>query len=276
MAHNLNDRLDRFSGIRFSNQSSVPFEDIDTDGEGAAQDMDLADTETEKRWYISFNGEGNLKIQEEPVKVDEMLDECAYTEQEENEDIERQMLISTLPLKLRDALEGHPSLPFATELVLDQGTKAQLRGENEKLELSYMVTEQTIAEILNQLDSCDAIFSANRCGIKGTLHRISRRVGMDGKTVVGFTVRFGSMKKGITKMITDLIMQRKSVLIIGQPGVGMLLYLYIYICIYILIRECIHVPIYILIHTHTLTHMLVHKAKRRFYVNMLESSQTGW
>ena len=92
--------------------------------------------------------------------------------------------------------------------------------DTQRLHYSGGSDSHTILQIANQLNQSNQKFFDNRCGVDGTIHRISRRVGQDGKSILGFTMRFGKMKKGITRIISDLIAKRKSVLFIGRPGVG--------------------------------------------------------
>ena len=233
----------RSSGSQNQNQplENILGEKIHMDGEDDLSESNaliLAPTEipaeTGQR-FMSFDNEGNIVTQENPVDSMEMLDE--NTDQDEQEEvIERQKLLSILPGEIRVELENHPSLPDIKELVLDLGRKAELRCEDHKQELSTNITDDHIILIVNQLNQLNQQFSDNRCGVDGTIHRISRRVGQDGTSILGFTIRFGKMRKGITRIISDLIAKRKSVLFIGRPGVGKHIYMYMCVCVCLFVR----------------------------------------
>lgn len=81
---------------------------------------------------------------------------------------------------------------------------------------SALVTQDDINRIEEGLGR---FTSDNRAGISETLHRIARRQNNDDKTI-GYTMRFGRMIPGSTMLITDLVRQKKSILLIGMPGVG--------------------------------------------------------
>jgi len=59
----------------------------------------------------------------------------------------------------------------------------------------------------------------NRSGLPGTLHRISAIRNRQGK-VVGLTCRIGRVVTGTIECIKDFVMQNKSILFLGRPGVG--------------------------------------------------------
>ena len=229
--HVANERRRNLERARFyqhhdSLLENIHNEEIHMDGEEVVTDAStliVAPAELEQR-FMTFDHEGNLITQEDPIDDMEMFDE--NTDQDAQEEmLEIQKLLSILPQELRAALENHPSLPDIKELVLDLGRRAELRCEDHNQQLSTRITNDHILQIANQLNQSNQKFFDNRCGVDGTIHRISRRVGQDGKSILGFTMRFGKMKKGITRIISDLIAKRKSVLFIGRPGVGKNMYM---------------------------------------------------
>ena len=126
--------------------------------------------------------------------------------------------MNVLPLDLRKDFEDHKSFSSAIEMAIDLGRCAEIRYESSTKLISTVITSDHISEITRNLSS--QIFSDNRCGLSGTLHRISRRVGKDASFILGYTMRFGMVKEGATKLITDLVRAHKSVLIMGPPGKG--------------------------------------------------------
>ncbi|CAM9111234.1 unnamed protein product, partial [Ectocarpus fasciculatus] len=61
--------------------------------------------------------------------------------------------------------------------------------------------------------------SDNRSGLTSTLHRISRKLNRSGD-VIALTLRVGRAVEGTTAMITDIVHSKRSVLLLGVPGVG--------------------------------------------------------
>jgi len=59
----------------------------------------------------------------------------------------------------------------------------------------------------------------NRAGIERTLHRISAMRNRKGE-VVGLTCRFGRAIEGSARVVEDLALSGKSILLVGRPGVG--------------------------------------------------------
>ena len=59
----------------------------------------------------------------------------------------------------------------------------------------------------------------NRAGIEKTLHRISSLRNRQG-SVIGLTCRIGRAIFGTVSIIRDLLEQKKSILLLGRPGVG--------------------------------------------------------
>ena len=130
-------------------------------------------------------------------------------------DIEK--LIEILPLKIkRNIQEG--LLDDAIEIVLDIGRIPEIRLGNGKI-LSLgndNITREDLDFIVEKLPE---FTSDNRSGIAGTLHRISAIRNRQGK-IVGLTCRIGRVITGTIECIKDFVVQNKSILFLGRPGVG--------------------------------------------------------
>ena len=130
-------------------------------------------------------------------------------------DIEK--LIEILPLKIkRNIQEG--LLDDAIEIVLDIGRIPEIRLGNGKIISlgSDTVTREDLDYITEKLPE---FTSDNRSGIAGTLHRISAIRNRQGK-IVGLTCRIGRVITGTIECIKDFVIQNKSILFLGRPGVG--------------------------------------------------------
>ena len=126
-------------------------------------------------------------------------------------------LIEILPPKVVDALKPY-NLDDAIELVLDLGRVGEVRhsdGKTNYLGDSYIVDED-IEYITSRIQP---FTNDNRSGIPGTLHRISAIRNRQGK-VVGLTCRIGRVVTGTIACIKDFVLQNKSILFLGRPGVG--------------------------------------------------------
>lgn len=126
-------------------------------------------------------------------------------------------LIEILPLRIkRNIQEG--LLDDAIEIVLDIGRIPEIRLGNGKI-ISIgndNITRQDLDYICEQLPE---FTSDNRSGIAGTLHRISAIRNRQGK-IVGLTCRIGRVITGTIECIKDFVVQNKSILFLGRPGVG--------------------------------------------------------
>ena len=126
-------------------------------------------------------------------------------------------LIEILPIRIkRNIQEG--LLDDAIEIVLDIGRIPEIRLGNGKI-LSIgndNITREDLDYITKQLPE---FTSDNRSGIAGTLHRISAIRNRQGK-IVGLTCRIGRVVTGTIECIKDFVIQNKSILFLGRPGVG--------------------------------------------------------
>ena len=104
------------------------------------------------------------------------------------------------------------------EIVLDLGRNPEIRhadGKTEYIE-NRLVTDEDIEHTTSLIPP---FTHDNRSGLPGTLHRISAIRNRQGK-VVGLTCRIGRVVTGTIECIKDFVMQNKSILFLGRPGVG--------------------------------------------------------
>ena len=126
-------------------------------------------------------------------------------------------LLDVLPKFISDPLQKHPNREQLIEIVLDIGRRPEARFANGTQYLSYRtIVWQDLDHILKRLGK----FSGdNRAGIEKTLHRISSLRNRQG-SVIGLTCRIGRAIFGTVSIIRDLLEQKKSILLLGRPGVG--------------------------------------------------------
>ncbi len=127
-------------------------------------------------------------------------------------------LLDVLPKFISTPLKKHPCREQLIEVVLDIGRRPEARFAGGRSEyLSYRtVVWQDLDHILKRLGK----FSGdNRAGIEKTLHRISALRNRKG-SVIGLTCRIGRAVFGTVSIIRDLLEQKKSILLLGRPGVG--------------------------------------------------------
>jgi stage III sporulation protein SpoIIIAA len=126
-------------------------------------------------------------------------------------------LLDVLPKFISNTLQKHPNRGQLIEIVLDIGRRPEARFSNSTQYLSYRtIVWQDLDFILKRLGK----FSGdNRAGIEKTLHRISSLRNRQG-SVIGLTCRIGRAIFGTVSIIRDLLEQKKSILLLGRPGVG--------------------------------------------------------
>lgn len=126
-------------------------------------------------------------------------------------------LIEILPNKIRRAIYDG-LLDDAIEIVLDIGRLPEVRFGNGKIE--YLGTDNVVSDDINYITSKIPEFTSdNRSGLAGTLHRISAIRNRQGR-IIGLTCRIGRVVTGTIACIKDFVMQNKSILFLGRPGVG--------------------------------------------------------
>jgi stage III sporulation protein AA len=132
-----------------------------------------------------------------------------------NGELERLLIL--LPKRIQSAVYAHPQIDKFMEVVLDLGRQPELRFHQESSQvLDEVVTREEIDLICNQLSGFS---SENRAGIERTLHRISA-IRNRRNQIIGLTCRVGKTTTGTVDLITDLLQQNKSILLLGPPGSG--------------------------------------------------------
>lgn len=132
-----------------------------------------------------------------------------------NNDIAK--LVEVLPPTIAQHLKPN-DLDDAIEIVLDLGRIPEVRYSNGKIE--YLGEQHiTDGEIRHIEERIQEFTNDNRSGIPSTLHRISAIKNRQAKTI-GLTCRIGRVVTGTIACISDLVMQNKSILFLGRPGVG--------------------------------------------------------
>lgn len=126
-------------------------------------------------------------------------------------------LLQVLPHQVRSWLWDMEPLDGLLEIILDLGRPPQARFFDREEALGQMdTTEDDINSVVSQLSPFGG---DNRAGIERTLHRIAGIRNRNGK-VVGLTCRVGRAVFGTSKIIEDLVLSGKSILMLGRPGVG--------------------------------------------------------
>ena len=111
------------------------------------------------------------------------------------------------PLDINDLLE----------IILDLGRPAEARFLTRDIYLGDQeLTRKDLEFVMGRLGSFGG---DNRAGIERTLHRISAMRNRKGE-VVGLTCRFGRAIEGSARVVEDLALSGKSILLVGRPGVG--------------------------------------------------------
>ena len=126
-------------------------------------------------------------------------------------------LLEILPQFISAPIKQHPKQEQLIEIVLDIGRRPEARFSNGSCYLSYRtIVWQDLDYILKRLGK----FSGdNRAGIEKTLHRISSLRNRQG-SVIGLTCRIGRAFFGTVSIVRDLLENKKSILLLGRPGVG--------------------------------------------------------
>lgn len=126
-------------------------------------------------------------------------------------------LIDILPPKIKRNIQAN-LLEDAIEIVLDIGRIPEVRLGNGKI--LYLGSENVTGDELEYIVKNIPEFTTdNRSGIAGTLHRISAIRNRQGK-IIGLTCRIGRVVTGTIACIKDFVIQNKSILFLGRPGVG--------------------------------------------------------
>ncbi|GMH34317.1 hypothetical protein BSKO_02151 [Bryopsis sp. KO-2023] len=131
--------------------------------------------------------------------------------------IEVEILVRTLPSELRDRLFDHPKIDDLLEIVLDIGRKPHANfGVSWEYLQEYTVTAEDLEHVVARVGEFGP---DNRAGIEGTLHRVSCIRNRSG-VVIGLTLAVGKPVMGPATLLHDILKERKSILILGPPGIG--------------------------------------------------------
>ena len=132
-------------------------------------------------------------------------------------DAELEVLIDKLPARIQEPIRQCQNIDELLEVVLDQGRDPEARFLNESIILDPReVTQEDIQDTIQRIGQFGG---DNRAGIERTLHRISA-IRNRGGDIIGLTLRVGRAVYGTIRVIEDLILMGKSVLLLGKPGVG--------------------------------------------------------
>jgi stage III sporulation protein SpoIIIAA len=132
-----------------------------------------------------------------------------------NNDLKK--LIDNLPFFLQEHLNQHPNKDKLIEIVLDLGRRPEARFVSGPEYLSQKIISWQDIDFLTKRIS--KFSNENRAGIERTLHRISC-IRNRQFLINGLTCRVGRAVFGTISVIRDLLESKKSILILGKPGVG--------------------------------------------------------
>lgn len=103
------------------------------------------------------------------------------------------------------------------EVVMDLGRPPSLRLLHRDFDV--LTRDISKADIQLALQMTTPLDSQNRCGIPGTLHRVSVILNAR-KEVVGLTCRMGRVTHGLANTLRPVLMGPDSILLVGPPGSG--------------------------------------------------------
>ena len=127
------------------------------------------------------------------------------------------LLLDVLPPDIAFTLRSREDISDLLEVVMDLGRKPEARFLTEDVVLSEeCINTEEIAELVSRIGEFG---QDNRAGIERTLHRISAIRNRKGQ-VIGITCRVGRAIYGSIKIIEDLILSEKNILLLGRPGIG--------------------------------------------------------
>ncbi|MCY4583716.1 MAG: AAA family ATPase [Chloroflexi bacterium] len=130
---------------------------------------------------------------------------------------ERQDLYAVLPEQIRRAVEEQPDPEDLLEVVLDLGRLPEARFAGRDVHLGCTdVSREDLDHVTARVGDFG---DDNRAGIERTLHRISAIRNRKGE-VVGLTCRVGRAVQGSARVIEDMALSGRSILLVGRPGVG--------------------------------------------------------
>lgn len=126
-------------------------------------------------------------------------------------------LLNNFPVFIYDHLYNHNNKEKLIEIVLDLGRRPEARFTTGPEYLSQeIISWQDLDYITKRISKFS---EENRAGIERTLHRISC-IRNRQFLINGLTCRVGRAIFGTISIVRDLLELRKSILILGKPGVG--------------------------------------------------------
>lgn len=129
-----------------------------------------------------------------------------------------QKLLAVLPRALQERILSLPDdLSSLIEVILDLGRRPEARFPEKVCFLDATPIRREDLDFV--VSRVGAFGSDNRAGIEATLHRISAIRNRSGG-IVGLTCRVGRAVIGTVDVIKDVVKARKSILLLGRPGVG--------------------------------------------------------
>ncbi|WP_322817764.1 R3H domain-containing nucleic acid-binding protein [Tepidiforma sp.] len=127
------------------------------------------------------------------------------------------LLLDALPPHISGPLREETRRADLLEVVMDLGRLPEARYPGREIVLSHEeVTEADLQWVIARIGDFG---DDNRAGIERTLHRISCIRNRRGK-VIGLTCRVGRAVYGTIRVIEDLVLSGKNILLLGRPGVG--------------------------------------------------------
>ncbi len=130
---------------------------------------------------------------------------------------ELDLLLDVLPPSIAFTLRSRENIADLLEVVMDLGRMPEARFLTEDVILSEdCINPEDIAELVSRVGEFG---QDNRAGIERTLHRISAMRNRKGQ-VIGITCRVGRAIYGTIKIIEDLVLSGKNILLLGRPGIG--------------------------------------------------------
>ncbi|MGI8927372.1 MAG: R3H domain-containing nucleic acid-binding protein [Tepidiformaceae bacterium] len=127
------------------------------------------------------------------------------------------LLLEALPSHLCEVFQEPARREGLLEVVMDLGRLPEARYPGREVILSRAeVTEDELQYVIERVGEFGL---DNRAGIERTLHRISCIRNRKGK-IIGLTCRVGRAVYGTIRVIEDLVLGGKSILLLGRPGVG--------------------------------------------------------
>jgi len=128
-----------------------------------------------------------------------------------------QALLDVLPSHIAASVVKANNSDNLLEIILDLGRLPMARFVQGEVQLSDAeVSHADIDGVVQRIGEFDA---DNRAGLERTLHRISA-IRNRRSHIVGLTCRVGRAVYGTLDIIQDLVESGKSILILGQPGIG--------------------------------------------------------